>query len=152
MWSDVIGAGFEPTSQKLVKKMLELAEVGPNDVVYDLGSGDGRIVVEAAKRYQARSVGIEADPVRFLYSKLMVYFIRQKVNIIWGNFFKHDISEATVVTLFLRQKTNEKLKIKLENELKTGTRVVTYVWTFKDWKPFKISSKDRIYLYIIGKQ
>ena len=151
MWSAVIGAGFEPTSKKLVRKMLEMAEIDSKDTLYDLGSGDGRIVMEASKEYNARAVGIEADPIRVLWSRLFLFFSRQKGSkIIWGNIFKEDISKATAVTLFLGHNANQKLKTKLLNELKLGTPVVSYVWTFEDWKPVKVNNKDRIYLYVIG--
>lgn len=152
MWSAIIGAGFQPTSKKLVKKMLEIAEVGPNDVLYDLGSGDGRIITEAVKSYGAKAVGIEADPIRVLWSRMFLFFyrIRDKSKIKWGNFFNEDILEATAVTLFLGSKANEKLKKKLVKELKPGTLVVSYFWTFHDWKPAKIDYRDKIYLYIIG--
>ena len=73
MWSSVIGAGFEPTSKNLVKKMLEIAEIGPDDILYDLGSGDGRIVIEAVKGYGASAVGIEADPIRVLWSRMSLF-------------------------------------------------------------------------------
>jgi hypothetical protein len=151
MWSAVIGAGFEPTSKNLVSKMLEMTEIDSKDILYDLGSGDGRIVMEAAKKYNARAVGIEADPIRVLWSRLFLFFSREKGSkIIWGNIFKESISEATVVTLFLVHNANQKLKTKLLNELKLGTPVVSYVWTFEDWKPVKVNNKDRIYLYVIG--
>jgi hypothetical protein len=152
MWSAIIGAGFEPTSKRKVKKMLEMAEIGSNDTLYDLGSGDGRIVFEAAKEYNANAVGIEADPLRVLWSRLFLFFsgLRNNSKIKWGNFFNEDLSEATAVTLFLGHKANQKLKTKFLNELKPGTPVVSYVWTFEDWKPVKINYKDRIYLYIIG--
>jgi predicted RNA methylase len=151
MWSAVIGAGFEPTSKRLVSKMLEMAEIDSKDILYDLGSGDGRIVSEAANKYNARAVGIEADPIRVLWSRLFLFFSRQKRSkIIWGNIFKENISEATIVTLFLGHNANQKLKTKLLNELKLGTPVVSYVWTFEGWKPVKVNTKDRIYLYVIG--
>lgn len=152
MWSAVIGAGFEPTSKNLVTKMLEMAEIGPNDVLYDLGSGDGRIVIEAVKNYGASAVGIEADPIRVLWSRIFLFFngIQDKSKIKWGNFFKEDIIEATAVTLFLGGKTNQKLKEKLAKELKPGTVVVSYIWTFYDWTPIEVNYRDRIYLYKIG--
>ncbi|MGZ7119054.1 MAG: hypothetical protein ACXVH2_05055, partial [Methanobacterium sp.] len=76
MWTAVIGAGFEPTSKRKVKEMLEMAGIGPNDILYDLGSGDGRIVFEAVKHYNARAVGIEADPIRVLWSRMFLFFNR----------------------------------------------------------------------------
>jgi precorrin-6B methylase 2 len=152
MWSSIIGAGFEPTSKNLVIKMLEMAEIGPDDVVYDLGSGDGRIVIEAVKSYGASAVGIEADPIRVLWSRMFLFFngIQDKSKIKWGNFFNEDIIDATSVTLFLGGKTNQKLKEKLVNELKPGTNVVSYVWTFHGWNPVKVDYIDKIYLYKIG--
>lgn len=153
LWSELIGAGFQPTSKKLVDKMLEMVEIGSGDVLYDLGSGDGRIVMEAVKRYGVTAVGIEADPLRVLWSRMFIFFyrIQNKTKIKWGNFFNEDISEATAVTLFLGDKANQKLKEKLIKELKEGTPVVSYVWTFDGWTPTKVDRKDRIYLYKIPK-
>jgi precorrin-6B methylase 2 len=152
MWSSVIGAGFEPTSKNLVKKILEIAEIGPDDILYDLGSGDGRIVIEAVKGYGASAVGIEADPIRVLWSRMSLFLngIQDKSKIKWGNFFNEDIIEATTVTLFLGGKTNQKLKEKLIKELKPGTTIVSYVWTFHGWNPVKVNYTDKIYLYKIG--
>jgi len=152
MWSAVIGAGFEPTSRDLVTKMLEMAEIGPDDVLYDLGSGDGRIVIEAVKSYGARAVGIEADPIRVLWSRIVLFFygIQDKSQIKWGNFFNQDIVDATAVTLFLGGKTNQRLKEKLIKELKPGTVVVSYIWKFHGWTPVEINYTDKIYLYKIG--
>ena len=152
IWSDIIGAGFEPTSRKYVRRMLEMAQVTNNDLVYDLGSGDGRIVMEAARKCDARAVGIEADPIRYIWSKIKVLLwgMQKKVTITWGNFFREDLSRATVVTLFLSQKANQKLKQKLQCELKPGTRVVTYYWSFNGWEPVQTDKEKRIYMYIIG--
>lgn len=152
MWSAVIGAGFEPTSKNLVTKMLEMADIGPDDVLYDLGSGDGRIVIEAVKGYGASAVGIEADPIRVLWSRMFLFYngIHDKSKIKWGNFFNEDIIEATAVTLFLGGKTNQKLKEKLVEELKPGTVVVSYIWKFHGWKPVEVNYRDGIYLYKIG--
>ncbi len=150
LWSSAIGAGFEPTSQKKVRWMLELAAVNSNDVVYDLGSGDGRIVIESARRFGSRAVGIEADPTRVLWSRLMAKLFRVdgKVRIIWGNFFNQPLQEASVVTLFLTENTNSQLKTKLEAELKPGTRIVTYVWKIEGWEPKAMNSKRELYLYV----
>lgn len=130
--------------------MLELAAVNSNDVVYDLGSGDGRIVIESARRFGSRAVGIEADPTRVLWSRLMAKLFRVdgKVRIIWGNFFNQPLQEASVVTLFLTENTNSQLKTKLEAELKPGTRIVTYVWKIEGWEPKAMNSKRELYLYV----
>lgn len=152
LWTSIIGAGFEPTSGRIVQKMMEMAEISSNDVVYDLGSGDGRIVIKAAKKYNAMAVGIEADPLRVIWSRLVIIFsrIENKPKIIWGNFFSEKIVDATIVTLFLGPNTNQKLKRKLQKELKPGTFVVSYIWTFNEWTPIKIDKEERIYLYIVG--
>jgi hypothetical protein len=151
-WPFVIGAGWQPTSKKRVGEMLEMAGVDSEDVVYDLGSGDGRIVIEAARRFHARAVGIEADPLRVLWSRLflMIFGLNGQVKIVWGNLFHQEISEATVVTLFLWQDTNQRLIPKLLKELKPGTRVVSYYWEFKGWTPTKEDRDEEIYMYVIS--
>jgi hypothetical protein len=151
-WALLIGAGYDPTPMEKVYKMLDLAEVGAADIVYDLGSGDGRIVIAAAKRYGARAHGIEADPIRFLFSWCMVLLSGQKERICvhFGNFHKKHIADATVVTLFLYRSANEKLKHKFETELEPGTRIVSYVWQFEGWDTAVCLPEDRIYLYVKG--
>ena len=134
--------------------MLEMSGAGPSDVVYDLGSGDGRIILEAARTFRARAVGIEADPVRFLFSKLAVFLLgaKDRVNVVWGNFFHIDLREATIVTVFLSQGTNRRLRSKLMSELKPGTRVVSYVWTFEDWIPASRDDGNKLSLYVVPEQ
>lgn len=151
IWTAFIGAGWEPTSRRKVRKMLEMGGAGPSDVVYDLGCGDGRIIVEAAMTYHAKAVGVEADPIRVLWSRLFVavHRVKGQVKVIWGNLFKVNLSEATVVTLFLSQGANQKLKAKLLSELKPGTRVVSYVWTFDGWTPKQRDVKNELSLYVI---
>ncbi len=151
-WSSIIGAGFQPTDRERVRMMLEMAGVHSNDIVYDLGSGDGRIVVDAARIYNAHAVGMEADPLRVLWSRSTIILsgLRKRVKIVWGNFFNQNISNATVVTLFLSDTANQKLKSKFRQELKPGTRIVSYVWTFKGWEPVKADRSKEIYLYVIG--
>ncbi len=146
-----IGAGWEPTSRRKVRRMLELSGAGPSDVVYDLGSGDGRVIIEAARSCDATAVGVEADPVRVLYSRLAVSLNRLggSVSVVWGNFFHVDLSEATVVTLFLTQGTNQRLKPKLLSELRPGARVVSYVWTFEGWAPRSADRENELTLYVV---
>jgi ribosomal protein L11 methylase PrmA len=151
IWSAPLGAGWEPTSRKKVRMMLEMSGAGPSDIVYDLGSGDGRILVEAAKTYHARAVGVEADPLRVMISRLAIAInhLQGRARVVWGNFFHADLSEATIVTLFLSQGANQKLKSKLEAELRPGTRVVSYVWTFDDWKPVSQDRDHGLAMYVI---
>jgi SAM-dependent methyltransferase len=153
LWPIIIGAAWSPSSKKVVNKMLEMAEVDSQDILYDLGSGDGRIVAKAARKYDAVGIGIEADPLRVFWSRLNLRLLglNNQTSIIWGDIFNKDLSRATVVTVFLWQKTNEKLKEKLTRELKPGTRVVSHIWTFSGWTPVDVDQEERVYLYIIGK-
>ncbi|MBE0477631.1 class I SAM-dependent methyltransferase [Candidatus Aerophobetes bacterium] len=132
--------------------MLKMAEIEENDVVYDLGCGDGRIIVAAASRFGARAVGIEADPLRFLFSWLRVKLcgLGDKVKVIWGNFFSYNLADATVITVFLSHEANSKLKEKLQKELSPGARVVSYYWLFHGWKVIKFDPVHQLYMYRIG--
>ncbi|HVF65269.1 MAG TPA: class I SAM-dependent methyltransferase [Casimicrobiaceae bacterium] len=127
---------YEPSPPEAVRAMLELAKVGPNDVVYDLGSGDGRIVIEAAKSYGARGVGIDIDPKRIAEAKenALRAGVTSRVHFVLGDLFESDYSEATVVTLFLWPHINLKLRPQLR-KLRPGTRIVSYVHDMGDWAP-----------------
>ena len=131
--------------------MHELAEVTPGDIVYDIGSGDGRIVTMAAREFGAKSVGIEMDPLRVLWSRLVIrrQGLTQMAIILRENFFKSNIGDATVVTVYQGIGVNKRLKEKFSRELKPGTRVVSYRFRFKGWTPVKTSEEASSYLYII---
>ncbi len=150
-WSGSVGAPWIPTPKSRVRNMLEMARVNSDDVVYDLGSGDGRIVVMAAKEFKAKAIGIEIDPVRVLWSKLMLrrHRIRFLASFIRGNFFKIDLSEATVVTLYQGHEINKKIRNKLSDDLKKGTRVVSYRFILDGWNPVKIDDDTSTYLYVV---
>ena len=145
------GAPWVPTPYKTINKMLKLAKVKPEDVVYDLGSGDGRVIIEAARSFGAKAVGIEIDPIRFIWSKSRIYFLRlsDKVNVLLGNFFKIDISDADVVIIYLLQETNVKLIDKFMNELRPGTRIVSNTFTLPGLKIINYDEKSKIYVYIV---
>ena len=130
---------YVPTAPDVVQAMLELAEVGKNDIVYDLGCGDGRIVITAAKKYGARGVGIDINPERIdeALGNAKTEGVSDRVRFIEQDLFKADIREATVVMLYLLQSVNEKLRPKLLAELKPGTRVVSHLFNMGDWKPEK---------------
>jgi len=150
-WPLIIGAPWVPTPMKVVKRMLELADVKEGDVVIDLGSGDGRIIMTAAKEYKARAIGIEADPIRLLWSRSIIRRkgLSERVKVLRGNFFQKDLGEATVVTVYQTQQINNKLKPKFERELKPGTRVVSHTFTFDGWKLTTVDQESQIYLYIV---
>jgi ribosomal protein L11 methylase PrmA len=128
---------YVPTPEPVVEKMLELAKVGPNDMVYDLGSGDGRIVIAAAKKHGARGVGVDIDPerVREARENAKAAGVSDRVQFREGDLFKMDLSGATVVTLYLLPEVNMKLRPKLLNELRPGTRIVSHSFDMGDWAP-----------------
>lgn len=130
---------YVPTPPEVVRAMLELANVGKDDIVYDLGSGDGRIVIAAARDYGARGVGIDVNPrrIREAQENARKNGVSDRVKFIQGDMFVEDISEATVVTLYLLRELNLRLRPKLLSELAPGTRIVSQTFTMGDWKPDK---------------
>jgi precorrin-6B methylase 2 len=140
---------YVPTPQEVVDEMLKLANVTKDDVVYDLGCGDGRVVVTAAKTYGARGVGIDIDPQRIAEARENVKKagVEDRVKIIEGDLFQTDLSPATVVTLYLLPSLNLKLKPKLMAELKPGTRIVSHAFDMGDWKPEKESDVNGRHVY-----
>ena len=144
---------FVPTPEKVVDEMLKLAKVQKSDVVYDLGCGDGRLVVTAAKQYGARGVGIDINPERIKESQenATKNGVTNMVTFRNEDLFEANIKDATVVTLYLLQSLNVKLKPKLFRDLKPGTRIVSQTFDMGDWKPDKQIEVDgrRVYLWII---
>ena len=140
---------YVPTPQEVVDEMLKLAKVTKDDVVYDLGCGDGRVVVTAAKTYGARGVGIDIDPQRIAEARENVKKagVEDRVKIIEGDLFQTDLSPASVVTLYLLPSLNLKLKPKLMSELKPGTRIVSHAFDMGDWKPEKESDVNGRHVY-----
>ena len=130
---------YVPTDDRVVKAMLDIAKVSKNDVLYDLGSGDGRIPITAAKRFGTRGVGIDIDPVRVREAEenARAAGVTDKVKFFEGDIFDADIKEATVVTLYLLPDINLKLRPKLLADLKPGTRLVSHNYDMGDWAPEK---------------
>jgi len=128
---------YVPTTEEVVEVMMRLGEVDRNDVVYDLGSGDGRLPITAAKKYGARGLGVDIDPnrVREARENAKAAGVEDKVKFVQGDLFQTDIGEATVVTLYLLPSVNLKLRPKLLSELKPGTKVVSHNYDMGDWKP-----------------
>jgi hypothetical protein len=127
---------FVPTPQDVVDAMLEVAHVGPNDVLYDLGSGDGRIPITAAKRYGTHGVGVDIDPqrIRDANANAKRAGVTDKVEFIQGDLFQQDLSQATVISLYLLPALNMRLRPTLM-QLKPGTRIVSHSFDMGDWKP-----------------
>jgi precorrin-6B methylase 2 len=130
---------YVPTDDKVVALMLDMAKVKKSDILYDLGSGDGRIPITAAKRFGTQGTGIEIDPVRVAEAKenARKAGVEDRVRFIEGDIFEADIKNATVVMLYLLPDVNLKLRPKLLAELKPGTRIVSHNYDMGDWKPEK---------------
>jgi SAM-dependent methyltransferase len=134
---------FVPTPQIVVERMLQLAEVKKDDVIYDLGSGDGRILITAAKKYGARGVGVDMNPtlVEEARRKAKEEGVGHLVEFRAGDGLQVDISAATVVTLYMYKWFNNEMRPKLQR-LKPGSRVVAHDYDIDDWKPTKIEIVD----------
>jgi cyclopropane fatty-acyl-phospholipid synthase-like methyltransferase len=130
-------APFVATPPDVVERMLTLANVGPRDVVYDLGSGDGRIVITAAQKFGARGVGIDIDPARVAEAEqnAAAAGVEGRVSFVIQDALESDVSEATVVTLYMLSAINVKLRPILQAQLKPGARVVSHSFPIGDWEP-----------------
>lgn len=132
--------------------VCHFAKITDKDIIYDLGAGDSTLLITAAKKYGARAVGVEIDPLRFWISKISILLNGQrgKVKIIRKNFFNADISDATIVFMYLIPKTLARLKPKLLKDLKPGTKIVTFVYKI-DLPIIREDLKNEFYLYQIPK-
>jgi SAM-dependent methyltransferase len=137
---------YVPTPDEMVIEMLQKARVTENDTVYDLGCGDGRIVITAAKIFGARGVGVDIDPLRIQESQenARKAGVTDRVRFIQQDLFQTDIGEATVVALYLNANLNLKLRPKLFQELKPGTRILSHEFAMGDWKPDYTGKIDRV--------
>lgn len=148
---------YVPTPEPVVDRMLELAKVGKNDVVYDLGCGDGRIVITAAKRYGARGVGVDLNPQRIseANANAKAAGVQDRVKFMVGDLYKADFSGANVVTLYLLSSVNRQLRPQLWKQLKIGTRVVSHAFDMgPEWPPEKVETVDgnKIYVWTITQE
>ena len=141
---DNVAGPYVPTPWEIVHEMLKLADVGKNDRLYDLGSGDGRLVITAAKRHGATGVGIELEPalVEMASSVAIGEGVKERVKFIHGDLFEANLSEASVVTLYLLPRFVTRLVPKLRAELATGTRLVSHDYPLSPWPPDKTLSFD----------
>jgi len=130
---------YVPTPPEVVETMLKLGEVKKGDIVYDLGCGDGRIVIMAAQKFDARGTGVDLNPERIKEAEenARKAGVSDRVRFIEKNLFDVDIHDATVVTLYLLPDVNLKLRPKLLRELKVGTRILSHQFDMVDWKPDK---------------
>jgi len=154
---DVLAPDF-PSPQEVVEKMLEAAHLKPGETLYDLGSGDGRIVITAARKFKAKAVGVElsAELCKLANARVKALGLEDQVRIIHGNLLKVDLRPADVVTIYLLTASNELLRPNLERDLKPGARVVSHDFEIRGWKPLTVERVEaegrprRIYVYEIG--
>jgi len=141
---------YIPLPKETVRKILKLAEVKKGELVYDLGSGDGGVVLLAAKEFGARAVGIEKNKLLVKISRWRVKRtgLERRVKILEKDFFDCNLAGADVVVVYLTQKMNDELKPKLEKELRRGTRVVSASHIFKGWNPVKRIKTGHFYSYL----
>ena len=145
---------YLPTPPEIVRRMLKIAWVGPGDVVYDLGCGDGYILIMAVKEFGAdRAVGYEIreDLCTAALAEIERQGLQSRVKLVNGDLFDADLHEATVITLYLDESTNQRLKPKLERTAKVGTRIVSYAYKIRGWSAAKKIRRhgDTIYLYTL---
>jgi hypothetical protein len=147
------GAPWIPSSLRTADRMLQLAGVQPGQTVIDLGAGDGRVVILAARNYKARAIGVEIDPIRVLAGRIGVLLLglRGKADLRWQNLNRCTVTGADVVTLFLMQGTNQKLKERLETGLRPGAKVVSHLFSMSGWTPVALDERHGIFVYEIGK-
>jgi precorrin-6B methylase 2 len=132
--------------------MLSLAALQPGEMLVDLGAGDGRIVMAAARAFGAKAVGVEIDPVRCAIANGLIRLagLRGKARVVWANMYGYDCSDADVVTVYLLQGTNQKLKAQL-GRLRSGARVVSHTFSVEGWVPSIIDERNGIFVYEVGR-
>ena len=148
-------APFVPSPQNVVERMLQAARVKAGEVVYDLGSGDGRVLITAAQSFGAKAVGIELSPkeVQTSQERIKALKLDDKIRVIEGDLLKVDLSEADVVTIYLLTKSNEMLRPNLEKYLKPGARVVSHDYEIRGWVANRVEEAEahkrihRLYVY-----
>lgn len=143
------GVPWVPTREARIRRALQLAHLQPGERLYDLGAGDGRVLLLAAREFGVRGVGIEIGPVQCALGWLRVWLSgsRQRVQIRWGNFYKADLRNADVVFVYLTSSHTSRLEKKLERELRPGTRVVSIAADFPGWQPSQVDREFVIFLY-----
>jgi len=136
-WNLTLDALWQPTDKVTLHRLLMLGEVRPDDHVVDLGCGDGRIVIEAARRFDARATGVEIDPFRVLWGRVwaLVAGVSSRVRIVRANMYTFDVSDADVVILFLSATSNFRLQERLRKTLRPGARIVSYYHPMWGWTP-----------------
>jgi SAM-dependent methyltransferase len=147
------GAPWIPGSFRVINRMLELAEVKPGQTVIDLGAGDGRMVILAARKFKARAIGVEIDPTRWMIANFWILLmgLRGKAEVRLGDMRRFPVAGADVVSLCLLQGTNQRLKETLGRSLRPGAKVVSHSFSMSGWTPAAIDTRYGIFVYEIGR-
>ncbi len=137
-------APYYPTPETIVRKMLEFGQLKAGEKMYDLGSGDGRIVIMAAQKFHARAVGVEIDKDLYRQSmdRIRKLGLEKSASIINGDIFAQDYSSADLITVYLLPNSNDKIQPFLEKQLRKGSRIVSHDFEFKNWQPEKVETID----------
>ena len=143
------GLPWIPTREARIRRALELADLRPGETLYDLGAGDGRVLVMAAREFGAQAVGIDVGPLQCLVGWLRILFngCSREARIRYGNFYKADVRDADVVFVYLTSAQTSQLSKKLAQELRPGARVVSVAADFPDWQPAQVDRPALIFLY-----
>ena len=143
------GIPWVPSSERRIQKALEISGLQPGELFYDLGCGDGRVLVAAAGRFGARAIGIEISPLHCIVARLRLLAagVGKRTSIRWGNFNAADLSEADVVYQFGHSRYAEKLKQQLERQLKKGARVISINVDLPGWQPAAVDRENLVFLY-----
>lgn len=145
----IYGLPWRPTDPHRIRRALELADVRPGETVFDLGSGDGRILLLAASDFSAHGVGIEFSPILFLWSWMRVrsHPARGQVELHWGDCFRADLSRADVVVAYMTSRQATRLRASLERTARAGTRVTTLAFEIPGWAPDRFDPEALVYVY-----
>lgn len=153
-------APYVSSPQPIVDKMLEAVELKANETLYDLGSGDGRVIITAVQKFNAKAVGVELDEklARSTEEKIQKLGLSNRAKVIHGNMLEVDISPADVVVIYLNTESNDILRPALERQLRPGTRIISHDFQVRGWTPVKVESAQahnrshQIYIYQIAKK
>lgn len=145
--SFLFGAGYQPTPRRVVDRMLEFAQIVPEDRIVDLGAGTGAIIFRASREHGARAIGVEIEPLRVLVLWLRARRTQGRVAIRWGNLFGQDLGHATVVAVFLWPEAMRKLRPIFEAQLPAGARIVSYYHPLPEWPVERQDEDLKVYLY-----
>ena len=153
IWNWGLEVVFKPTDRETARIMFEAARIEPGEMVYDLGGGDGRLLIMAARRYGARGLGVEIDPLRYWVARLLIFLfgMQSRVKMLRGDLRDMDVSPADVVLMYLSLDVNADLRSKFSSELKEKARIVSYVYPIVGWEPVAVLPSaqhgESIYLY-----